>query len=122
MVSVCPVSSHVFRPDKIDLEDLLPDLSGFPVVWHDPADAVATLDVLLSAIAATDLETVGGRTPRRSRNAWRPSARPCTRPPPARRGSTSSLRDRCPGQDLVVSPYGAVSANLDIDGPELHGE
>jgi hypothetical protein len=27
-----------------------PDLSGFPVVWHDPADAVATLDVLLSAI------------------------------------------------------------------------
>jgi hypothetical protein len=40
-----------------------PDLSGFPVVWHDPADAVATLDALLSAIAATDLEKVGREDP-----------------------------------------------------------
>jgi hypothetical protein len=34
----------------------LPDLSGFPVVWHDPADAVATIDVLLSALASPDLQ------------------------------------------------------------------
>ena len=33
----------------------LPDLSGFPVVWHDPADAVATIDVILSALASPDL-------------------------------------------------------------------
>ena len=37
----------------------LPDLSGFPVVWHDPADAVATIDVILSALAAADLEWDG---------------------------------------------------------------
>jgi hypothetical protein len=33
----------------------LPDLSGFPVVWHDPADAVATIDAILSALASPDL-------------------------------------------------------------------
>jgi fructose-specific component phosphotransferase system IIB-like protein len=32
----------------------IPDLSGFPVVWHDPADAVATLDVILAALASAD--------------------------------------------------------------------
>jgi hypothetical protein len=32
----------------------LPDLSGFPAVWHDPADAVATLDVILSALTSPD--------------------------------------------------------------------
>ena len=37
----------------------LPDLSGFPLVWHDPADAVATIDVLLSALASPDLEWDG---------------------------------------------------------------
>lgn len=37
----------------------LPDLSGFPVVWHDPADAVATIDVVLSALASPDLEWAG---------------------------------------------------------------
>lgn len=37
----------------------LPDLSGFPVVWHDPADAVATIDVVLSALASPDLEWDG---------------------------------------------------------------
>ena len=37
----------------------LPDLSGFPVVWHDPADAVATIDVILSALASPDLEWDG---------------------------------------------------------------
>ena len=59
---------HADVPDEViarmaeEAQDL-PDLSGFPVVWHDPADAVATLDVLLSAIAATDLKTVGGEDP-----------------------------------------------------------
>jgi len=37
----------------------LPDLSGFPVVWHDPADAVATIDVILSALASPDPEWEG---------------------------------------------------------------
>jgi hypothetical protein len=32
----------------------IPDLSDFPVVWHHPADAVATLDVILSALASPD--------------------------------------------------------------------
>ena len=37
----------------------MPDLSGFPVVWHDPADAVAAIDVILSALASPDLEWDG---------------------------------------------------------------
>ena len=41
----------------------LPDLSGFPVVWHDPADAVATIDVILSALASPDLEWGGREDP-----------------------------------------------------------
>jgi hypothetical protein len=47
---------HADVPDDViaqlaeEAQDI-PDLSGFPVVWHDPADAVATLDVLLSATA-----------------------------------------------------------------------
>jgi hypothetical protein len=36
----------------------IPDLSDFPVVWHDPANAVATLDAILSALAAPDLAGV----------------------------------------------------------------
>jgi hypothetical protein len=36
-----------------------PDLSGFPVVWHDPADALATIDVILAALASPDLEWDG---------------------------------------------------------------
>jgi hypothetical protein len=40
----------------------LPDLSGFPVVWHDPADAVATLDAILSA-PASDPARVGREDP-----------------------------------------------------------
>jgi len=38
----------------------LPDLSGFPVVWHDPADAVETINVILSGLASPDLDW-GGR-------------------------------------------------------------
>jgi hypothetical protein len=41
----------------------LPDLSGFPVAWHDPADAVAAIDVILSALAAPDLEWDGEEDP-----------------------------------------------------------
>jgi hypothetical protein len=41
----------------------VPDLSGFPVVWHDPADAVATIDVILSALASPDLEWDGWDRP-----------------------------------------------------------
>lgn len=41
----------------------LPDLSGFPVVWHDPADAVAAIDTILSAVAAPDLEWDGWNSP-----------------------------------------------------------
>ena len=41
----------------------LPDLSGFPVVWHDPADAVATIDVILSALASPDLQWDGWNSP-----------------------------------------------------------
>jgi hypothetical protein len=37
----------------------LPDLSDFPVVWHDPADAMATIDVIISALASPDLEWDG---------------------------------------------------------------
>ena len=50
---------HADVPDEVvarlaeEAQDI-PDLSGFPVVWHDPADAVATLDVLLSAVAPSD--------------------------------------------------------------------
>lgn len=39
---------------RAEEEQDLPDLSDFPVVWHDPADAVATLDVILSALASPD--------------------------------------------------------------------
>jgi hypothetical protein len=41
----------------------LPDLSGFPAVWHDPADAVATLDVLLSALTSSDRAGVDWEDP-----------------------------------------------------------
>jgi hypothetical protein len=41
----------------------IPDLSGFPVVWHDPADAVATLDVILSALASPDPARAGREDP-----------------------------------------------------------
>jgi hypothetical protein len=41
----------------------LPDLSGFPVLWHDPSDAVATLDVLLSALLAPGSEGAGDEDP-----------------------------------------------------------
>jgi len=41
----------------------LPDLSAFPVVWHDPADAVATIDGILSALASPDLEWDGREDP-----------------------------------------------------------
>jgi hypothetical protein len=37
----------------------LPDLSGFAVVWHDPAEAVATIDAILSGLASPDLEWDG---------------------------------------------------------------
>ncbi len=40
-----------------------PDLSGFPIVWHDPADAVATLDVILFALASPDLSWAGKEDP-----------------------------------------------------------
>jgi hypothetical protein len=41
----------------------LPDLSGFPVVWHDPTDAVATIDVILSALASPGLQWDGVNSP-----------------------------------------------------------
>jgi hypothetical protein len=41
----------------------LPDLSGFPIVWHDPADAMATIDAVLSALASPDLEWDGWDSP-----------------------------------------------------------
>ena len=41
----------------------LPDLSDFPVVWHDPVDAVATIDVILFALASPDLEWDGWDSP-----------------------------------------------------------
>lgn len=31
----------------------IPDLSGFPATWHDPAEAVATLDLLIAGTAST---------------------------------------------------------------------
>lgn len=40
-----------------------PDLSGFPIVWHDPADAVAILDVILSTLASPDLSWAGKEAP-----------------------------------------------------------
>jgi hypothetical protein len=60
--------AHADVPDEV-IEQLieeaqdLPDLSGFPVVWHDPADAVATLDVILSAVASPDHASVGREDP-----------------------------------------------------------
>jgi hypothetical protein len=56
---------HADVPDEIigqlaeEAQDI-PDLSGFPVVWHDPADAVATLEVILSAVVSPDPRTVDG--------------------------------------------------------------
>jgi hypothetical protein len=41
----------------------LPDLSGFPVLWHDPSDAVATLDAILSALLAPDSHGAGDEDP-----------------------------------------------------------
>ena len=41
----------------------IPGLSGFPVVWHDPADGVATLDVMLSALASPGLSWAGEEDP-----------------------------------------------------------
>ena len=41
----------------------IPDLSGFLVVWHGPADAVATLDVILSALASPDRAGVDWEDP-----------------------------------------------------------
>lgn len=42
-------------PDEVVAErahDGMPDLSDFPVTWHDPADAVATLDALIAVTTA----------------------------------------------------------------------
>lgn len=44
----------------------LPGISGFPVVWHDPADAVETIDVILSALASPDLRWEGWNSPGKS--------------------------------------------------------
>ena len=41
----------------------IPDLSCFPVVWHDPTDAVATLDVILSVLASQDPVRPGRENP-----------------------------------------------------------
>jgi hypothetical protein len=59
---------HADVPDEIigqlaEQAQDIPDLSGFPVVWHDPADAVATLDVILSAVASPDPQPVDGEDP-----------------------------------------------------------
>jgi hypothetical protein len=59
---------HADVPDEV-IEQLaqetqdLPDLSGFPVVWHDPADAMATLDVILSAVTHPDHASAGREDP-----------------------------------------------------------
>ena len=59
---------HADVPDNViaqlaeEAQDI-PDLSGFPVVWHDPADAVATLDVILSAFASPDPAYAGREDP-----------------------------------------------------------
>ena len=59
---------HADVPDDViaqlaeEAQDI-PDLSGFPVVWHDPADAVATLDVILSALASPDPARPGRENP-----------------------------------------------------------
>ncbi|HEX6360221.1 hypothetical protein [Actinophytocola sp.] len=45
-------------PDEVVAErahDGMPDLSDFPVTWHDPADAVATLDTLIAAATSEEL-------------------------------------------------------------------
>lgn len=52
------VSAGVVAQLAEEAQDL-PDLSGFPVAWHDPADAVATIDAILSALASPDLEWDG---------------------------------------------------------------
>ena len=44
-------------------QDGLPDLSGFPVAWHDPADAVATIDVILAALGSPELQWDGTNSP-----------------------------------------------------------
>lgn len=41
----------------------VPDLSGFPVLWHDPSAAVATLDAILSALRSQGSADVGGEDP-----------------------------------------------------------
>jgi hypothetical protein len=41
----------------------IPDLADFPVVWHDPADAVATLDAILAALASRDPACPGDEDP-----------------------------------------------------------
>ena len=56
------IPDDVFAQLAEEAQDL-PDLSGFPVVWHDPADAVATIDVLLAALASPDLEWDGREDP-----------------------------------------------------------
>jgi hypothetical protein len=59
---------HADVPDDVlarlaeDAQDE-PDLSGFPIVWHDPADAVATVDVILSALTSPDLPWSGREDP-----------------------------------------------------------
>jgi hypothetical protein len=39
--------------DRVLAGDGIPDLSDYPVSWHDPADAVATLDTLLAVVGST---------------------------------------------------------------------
>lgn len=56
------VPANVVAQLAEDAQDM-PDLSGFPVVWYDPADAVATIDVILSALASPDLEWDGRNGP-----------------------------------------------------------
>lgn len=62
------LDAHADVPDDV-IEQLaqeaqdIPDLSGFPVVWRDPADAVATPDLVLSAVASPDQASAGGEDP-----------------------------------------------------------
>jgi hypothetical protein len=46
------VPAEIFRQRVREAQEDDPDLPDFPVVWHNPADAVATLDTLWSTVAA----------------------------------------------------------------------
>jgi hypothetical protein len=40
---------------RFEEEQDIPDLSDLPIAWHDPAEAVATLDAILSAFDSPEM-------------------------------------------------------------------